>query len=56
MARNGLLAEAHLLQRRCPNPYLPHCLKENIEEFKDKDRIILSLEKLKIAFFHETNV
>jgi len=30
-----------------------HCLKENNEEFKNR---ILSLEKLKIAFFHETNV
>jgi hypothetical protein len=31
-----------------------HCLKENNEEFKA--RIILSLEKLKMVFFHETNV
>jgi len=31
-----------------------HCLKENVEAFKA--RIVLSLEKLKIAFFHDTNV
>jgi len=49
MARNGLLAEAYLLQGRMPKSvFARHCLK--------KARIILSLEKLKIAFFHETNV
>jgi hypothetical protein len=55
MARNGLLVEAYLLQGRMPKSvFARRCLKENIEEFKA--RIILSLEKLKIAFFHETNV
>jgi hypothetical protein len=55
MARNGLLAEAYLPQGRMPKSvFARHCLKENIKEFKA--RIILSLEKLKIAFFYETNV
>jgi hypothetical protein len=55
MTRKGLLVEAYLLQGRMPKfVFARHCLKENNEEFKN--RIILSLEKLKIAFFHETNV
>jgi hypothetical protein len=55
MAKNELSVETYLLQGRITKSvFARHCLKENIEEFKA--RIILSLEKLKIAFFHETNV
>ena len=46
MAKNGLKdAQIHIAR---------HCLKEKNEEFKAG--ITLRLEKLKITFFHETNV
>jgi len=46
MAKKGLKdAQIHIAR---------HHLKEKNEEFKA--RITLRLEKLKIAFFHETNV